>query len=103
MKMNSPASPSTKGYFLSHLGESSHSNVGMRLLALAFDGLLITLLLLLVVLFVFGQTWLLFHASYSNTALYLVLAIVPLVYFVGFWSLLGATPGKLLLLPWLER
>ena len=92
-----------KGYLLPNRHESSRSNVGMHLLALAFDWLLITLLLLLVVLFVFGQTWLLYHVSYTNTSLYWVVLTVPIVYFVSFWSLWGATPGKLLLLPWLER
>jgi hypothetical protein len=56
---------------------------------------------MLVVLFVFGQTWLLYHASYTDVALYLVVASVPMVYFFGSLGLLGATPGILLLLPWL--
>ncbi len=64
---------------------------------------LFTLLLPLVLLFVFGQTWLLDQVSYSNTSLYVVVFAVPAVYFLSFWSLWGATPGKLLLLPWLER
>jgi hypothetical protein len=92
-----------KSYSLPHRHGSRHSNVGMHLLALAFDWLLITLLLFLTVLFLFGQTWLLYHVSYTNTSLYLVVLTVPLVYFLSFWSLLGATPGKLLLSPWLER
>ncbi|OQW98987.1 MAG: hypothetical protein BWK73_51325 [Thiothrix lacustris] len=92
MKINTPASLSVK-----------NSNVGMHLLASAFDWLLITLLLPLVLLFVFGQTWLLDQVSYSNTSLYVVVFAVPAVYFLSFWSLWGATPGKLLLLPWLER
>jgi uncharacterized SAM-binding protein YcdF (DUF218 family) len=73
----------------------------MRALALAFDLLLISLLLMVVLLFVFGQTWLLYRASYDSSALHGVLVAVPLVYFLGFWGLLGATPGKLLLWPWL--
>ncbi len=103
MKMNNQISPSAKGYFLSHIGERAHANVGMRLLALAFDLIMVVLLLMLSVLFVFGQTWLLYHTPYTNVAFYLVAVSVPLVYFVGSWSLLGTTPGKLLLLPWLGR
>lgn len=102
MKMNSPISPPARGYFLSRLGNIPSSNMGMRLLAVAFDWLLISLLLTLVLLLTFGQTWLLYQVSYADSSLYLVVVAVPLAYFGGFWGLLGATPGKLLLSPWLE-
>ncbi|MGB5597959.1 MAG: RDD family protein, partial [Thiothrix litoralis] len=97
-----PISTPARGYFASQLGGFPSAKVGMRLLALAFDWLLVGLLLVLVLLLVFGQAWLLYHVSYTDSALYLVVVTVPLAYFGGFWGLLGATPGKLLLLPWLE-
>ncbi len=100
MKINSPISPSIKGNFLSTVSDQSH--LRMRLLAIAFDWMLITLLMMLVVMFVFGQAWLLNPASYTDITLYLVIMSVPMAYFGTCWSLLGATPGRLLLLPWLE-
>lgn len=101
MKTNTPVSPSGRGYFLSHVYGCVQGSTGMRLLALAFDLVLIVLLLTLSVLFVFGQTWLLHHAVYADAAFYLLAVSVPTLYFVGFHGVLGATPGKLLLLPWL--
>lgn len=101
MKVNHQLTPPAKGYFMSHVRQPGYQHLGMRALAFAFDLLMISLLLVMVLLFVFGQTWLLYHASYESTALHGVLVLVPLVYFLGFWSLLGATPGKLLLWPWL--
>ncbi|SEB01643.1 RDD family protein [Thiothrix caldifontis] len=103
MKINHQLTPPAKGYFMSHVCQPSHRNLGMRLLAFAFDLLMISLLLMLVLSFVFGQTWLLYHASYENSTLHGVFVAIPLVYFIGFWSLLGATPGKLLLWPWLVQ
>lgn len=93
--------PSAKSYFVAYTLQPVYQYWGMRLLALAFDLLLISILLTVVMLFVFGQTWLLYHASSQPLVLHSVLVCVPLVYFLGFWRLMGATPGKLLLLPWL--
>ncbi|OQX10910.1 MAG: hypothetical protein BWK73_19005 [Thiothrix lacustris] len=101
MKINHQLTPPAKGYFMAHVRQPGHQHWGMRMLALAFDLLLISILLMFVLLFVFGQTWLLYHASYQSSALHGVLVAVPVAYFVGFWGLVGATPGKLLLWPWL--
>lgn len=103
MKVNHQLTPPAKGYFMSHVRQPRYQHRGMRALAFAFDLLMISLLLVIVLLFVFGQTWLLYHASYESSALHGVLVVVPLVYFLGFWGLLGATPGKLLLWPWLRE
>ncbi|QLQ32958.1 MAG: hypothetical protein HZT40_16690 [Candidatus Thiothrix singaporensis] len=56
MKTNTPASPPHKGYFLSHIHEQAHGHSSMRLLALAFDLVLIFLLIMLAALLVLGQT-----------------------------------------------
>lgn len=101
MKTNTPASPPHKGYFLSHIHEQAHGHSSMRLLALAFDLVLIVLLIMLAVLLVLGQTWLVYHAVYAAPSFYLLAVCVILLYFAGFKAILGATPGKMLLLPWL--
>ncbi|UOG93793.1 MAG: RDD family protein [Candidatus Thiothrix sulfatifontis] len=101
MKISHQLTPPAKGYFMSHVRQPGYQHWGMRVLALAFDLLLISILLMFVLLFVFGQTWLLYHASYDSSALHGALVVVPLTYFLGFWGLVGATPGKLLLWPWL--
>ncbi|EIJ36157.1 RDD family protein [Thiothrix nivea] len=102
MKANAPFStPVNKGYFLNYIASHRHGNPGMRLLALAFDLVLVVLLVTLAVLCVFGQTWLLYHAVYTDAAFYVLMASIPTLYFAGFQGIWGATPGKMLLLPWL--
>ncbi len=72
-------------------------SAGMRLIALAFDLIVVAVLLVLFVSVVYGQTWLVYHSNELNASFYLSLMVVPLFYFVGFWSFLAATPGKMLL------
>lgn len=100
MKISHPVSTPAKSYFLSHIQEQNQ-NTGMRLLALAFDLIVIVLLLAVTVLLVFGQTWLLYHKVYTHADFYLLAVSVPLVYLGVFRSVLGATPGRLLLAQWL--
>lgn len=101
MKIHQPVSASGKGYFLSHTQRQLSGNTGIRLLALAFDLIVIGLLLAVLVLLLFGQTWLMYHAVYTDVAFYLLAVSVPLLYYTVFWSWLGATPGRLLLAQWL--
>ncbi len=79
-----------------HIVDSCPS-VGMRVLAFAFDLILISVLMVLFVSVVYGQTWLVYHSSELEPSFFLSLMVVPLLYFVGFWSVMSATPGKRLL------
>ncbi|MEN9500909.1 MAG: hypothetical protein RI964_194 [Pseudomonadota bacterium] len=79
-----------------HVVDSCPS-VGMRFIASAFDLIMVSVLLVLFVSLVYGQTWLVYHSNELGVSFYLSLMLVPLVYFVGFWSFVAATPGKMLL------
>lgn len=74
-----------------------YASAGMRVLSVAFDLIVIGVATMLFVLIAYGQTWLIYHGSDPTIDFYLSIGLIPLVYFVGFWFALGATPGKLLL------
>ena len=71
--------------------------VGMRLLAAAFDLMLVGLLIVSALLLMDVSRW----QSSSNSSLWLdvmvLLVCVPFLYFVACWCAFNASPGKLLL------
>lgn len=81
--------------FFAKQGLLTSANPRMRLLAMAFDAIVLGVLQMLFILIVYGQTWLLYNSL--DEKFYLSLLILPLIYFVSFWFMWGSTPGKLLL------
>ncbi len=81
--------------FFTKQGLLASANPRMRLLAVAFDTIVVGILMMLFVLMVYGQTWLIYHPLDEN--FYISLLIVPVVYFIGFWFVFGTTLGKFLL------
>lgn len=107
MRMNPPNSPPSKeaGFlnfsaqenWLHHADDYNYGSVHMRLLALAFDMIIVLFIMMLVVMLVYGQAWLLRYGANPSLEFYISLLLVPCLYFVGCWTFIGATPGKMLL------
>lgn len=84
-----------RGYFTHAF--PAYASVQMRLLAVAFDSILVGLLLLMSAVMVAGDVWLRNPAAVAWMDIFLLLVCVPLLYFVGFWWLSCSSPGKMLL------
>lgn len=74
-----------------------YASVRMRLLSMAFDLVLVALLVLAGLALVMGDMPILDEETPLLSDLILLVACVPLLYFVGFWCLSGSSPGKMLL------
>lgn len=74
-----------------------YAGVRMRLLSMAFDLVLVALLVLAGLALVMGDMPVLDEDTPFVGDLVLLLVCVPLLYFVGFWCLSGSSPGKMLL------
>ncbi|MBD3269948.1 RDD family protein [Candidatus Peregrinibacteria bacterium] len=80
-------------------GNFKYAGFWIRLLALLIDSLIVSLLMLLffgsqIGVLYSGDPELIMVAMSTTTPL---LAIVPIVYYILFWTLLSTTPGKMIL------
>jgi uncharacterized RDD family membrane protein YckC len=74
-----------------------HADVQMRLLATAFDLMLVGVLIVFALLLA-GDTWQVGVGSWlSAPDITVLVACVPFLYFVGFWCFSASSPGKMLL------
>ena len=69
----------------------------MRLLAMAVDLSIISLLMLILIMLEYGDIWLIDAEVKLDGTTYFALSCIPFLYFVGFQCLFSASPGKMLL------
>jgi uncharacterized RDD family membrane protein YckC len=71
----------------------------MRVLATAFDMVVMLLVIMLVMVLADAQVWQVTVNSSAGiwTDVLTLITLVPFMYFVGCWAVFGASPGKMLL------
>lgn len=75
----------------------TYASVRMRLLAVAFDLMLVGLLLVVSAAVVMENAWLIGLGAFWSVDVFLLAVCVPMLYFVGFWCMFSSSPGKMLL------
>ncbi len=76
-----------------------YADAGMRVLAAAFDMVVMLLLVMLAMVLADVQVW---QVAVNSSAgiwadVMTIVAVVPFMYCVGCWAVFGASPGKMLL------
>lgn len=69
----------------------------MRLLATAFDLMLVGLLVVASLALIMEDAWLVGLKPLLSLDVFLLIMCIPMLYFVGFWCIFSASPGKMLL------
>lgn len=75
----------------------AYASVRMRLLAIAFDLMLVGLLVVASFALVMKDSLLIGMEAFLSADALLLIICMPMLYFVGFWSMFSASPGQMLL------
>lgn len=74
-----------------------YAGARMRLLAIAFDLMLVGLLMVASLALVMEDAWLVGLRPLLSLDVFLLIMCIPMLYFVGSWCVFSASPGKMLL------